>query len=82
MLQILVEQIGHMTGPGQTRSPNPHRELRLMKIATPLNGVVTPNCTAQKQMQQPFILKYKLDNCVSDFREVGVTRGKGATNRT
>ena len=25
----------------------------------------------QKQMQEPFILKYKLDNCASDFHDVG-----------
>ena len=35
----------------------------------------------QKQMQKPFILKYKLDNCASDFHDVGGREEKEQTGR-
>ena len=34
-----------------------------------------------KQVQNSFILEYKLDNCVSDFREVGVREEKKQMER-
>ena len=35
----------------------------------------------QKQMQEPFILEYKLDNCASDFHDVGGQGEKEQTGR-
>ena len=53
--------------------------LRSAEITKPLNTV--SNLRHKKQIQNSFILKYKLDNCASDFRDVGARGEKEQTER-
>jgi len=53
---------------------------QLTEITRPLNTLSSLS-TPQKQIQNSCILKYKLDNCASDFRDVGVRGEKEQTER-